>query len=404
MQTMSWLKRYEPTVADHLVGQARALAELDDFLKSFKAQKRKAALLVGPVGCGKTSSALILANAMNFEVIEVNASDTRNAEEIESKIGNAATQQSLFCRSKIILVDEIDGLSGQQDRGGIPALVKVIEKTAFPIIMTANDVGDSKFSPIKKVSKIIAFDALSPGSVSDALKRICQSEGIAFDELALSSLAYRCAGDLRAAVNDLQSLAQQDKTLTSGQVAQLDARNKIEKIEDALFRIFKVADASIAVNAFESVGQDLDECMLWIEENLPKEYDDPRALARACESMARADVYRGRIRRWQHWRFLVYVNTLATAGVASAKDQRKREPVKYERSKRLLSIYIMNMKYAKRKSIAQKLANATHSSRKRALQDAMPYVARAVKKNPAFAKSFAKMCDLDDEEIEWLGR
>ena len=404
MSTQSWLKKYEPTVMEHVIGQERHMRELENFLKNFKSQKRKAVLILGPVGCGKTSSVLVLARSMNAELIEVNASDARNAEEIETKVGQAATQQSLFFRTKIILIDEVDGLSGQQDRGGIPALVRVIEKSAFPLVLTAMDVSDSKFSPLKKACHLISFDALPPSSVSNALMRICISEGVKWDEMALSALAHRCGGDLRAAINDLQSLSQQSKSLLPEHVAELDARNKVEKIEDALIKVFKVADAVIASTAFESVGEDLDECILWIEENLPKEYDDPQSLARACNALARADVYRGRIRRWQHWRFLAYVSALMTAGVASAKDQRKRQPVKYERSKRLLSIYIMNMKYAKRKSIAQKLAIATHTSKKRALQDSMPFLVRAGKRNPAFAESFSKECDLDDEEIEWLRR
>ena len=109
-------------------------------------------------------------------------------------------------------------------------------------------------------------------------------------------------------------------------IKSLDDRNRIEPIQSALIKIFKVSDAKIADSALESVGEDLDESLLWIDENLPKEYDDPASLARAYESIAKADVFRGRIRRWQHWRFLVYVNALITAGVAVAKDQRKKSP------------------------------------------------------------------------------
>ena len=402
MSNQSWLKKYEPKLVDHIVGQERAIKEINDFLVNYKTQKKKAALLIGPIGSGKTSSVLTIARHHGWDVIEVNASDTRNAEEIESKIGAAAKQASLFFRGKVILVDEVDGISGQYDRGGIPTLVKIIESTAFPVVMTATDVDDSKFSPIKKVSKTILFDQLSPDSVASVLQRVCQGEGVVCEDLALSSLSRRCGGDLRAAVNDLQALTQDKRALTVEIIKSLDDRNRIEPIQSALIKIFKVSDAKIADSALESVGEDLDESLLWIDENLPKEYDDPASLARAYESIAKADVFRGRIRRWQHWRFLVYVNALITAGLAVAKDQRKKVPIAYERSKRLLSIYIMNMKFAKRKAIAAKLAKATHSSSRRALQDAIPFLRAACRKSPDFAKSFAEQCELDDEELDWL--
>ena len=99
---------------------------------------------------------LTIARHHGWDVIEVNASDTRNAEEIESKIGAAAKQASLFFRGKVILVDEVDGISGQYDRGGIPTLVKIIESTAFPVVMTATDVDDSS-SPLSRKCRRLSF-------------------------------------------------------------------------------------------------------------------------------------------------------------------------------------------------------------------------------------------------------
>lgn len=400
----SWLKKYEPQIVEHIHGQDRAIKELSQFLTDFKAQKKRSCLLIGPVGCGKTVSAIVLAKKMGADVIEVNASDTRNADQIESLIGAASKQMSLFFRPKVILIDEVDGVSGQQDRGGIPALVKVIDETSFPIVMTATDVDDSKFSPLKKAAKIIQFDLLSPEAVSHVLNRICEGEQVLADPLALSSLSRRCGGDLRAAVNDLQSLSQETHTLTREIVDQLDDRNKVESIENALIKVFKVSDAKVANTAFDAVAEDPDECLLWVEENLPKEYEDPASLARAFDCLSKADVFRGRIRRWQHWRFLVYQFTLMSAGIAVSKDERKRLPVDYVRSKRLLSIYILNMKHAKRKAIAKKIAEHNHGSVRQVLQDTLPYLRVTCKKDAGFLKNLTEECELDDEEVEWLTR
>ncbi len=93
-----------------------------------------------------------------------------------------------------------------------------------------------------------------------------------------------------------------------------------------------------------------------------------------------------------------------TAGVAVAKDERKRVPVPYVRSKRLLSIYILNMKFARRKSVAKKIAEGSHASLKRTLKSSLPYLRAGCKVNPAFAASVAEEFGLDEEEAEWLAR
>lgn len=404
MSQNPWVVRHQPKTSQDIIGQDIPLRKLHDFLVGFKTQKKKAAFLTGPVGCGKTSSAIVLAKELGWELVEVNASDTRNADEIEAKIGEAARQQSLFFQGKLILVDEVDGISGQQDRGGIPALVKVIEQSAFPVVLTANDVEDSKFSPLKKVSTVIPFDKLNPDAVLDALERVCKAQGVQSERVPLVSLSHRCGGDVRAAINDLQSVCGHSKRISPEMVSALDSRNQIEAMEDALIKVFKVLDVQTAKSAFDGVGEDLDECMLWIEENLPKEYDDPRALSRACESLARSDVFRGRIKRWQYWRFLVYVSALMTAGVASAKDRRNKSQVKYVRSRRILSIYLMNIKNAKKKSIAKKIAGKTHASFKETMQQTIPFLAWAAKRNHIFADALSSEYGLDNEEREWLVR
>ena len=56
---------------------------------------------------------------------------------------------SLFNRGKIILIDEVDAISGNEDRGGVQALNKILENTSFPIIMTTNDLNHDKIKELK---------------------------------------------------------------------------------------------------------------------------------------------------------------------------------------------------------------------------------------------------------------
>ena len=130
---------YKPSL-NEIVGQQEAIQELKNFISNFSFQNKKAILLHGPSGCGKTAACYALASSLDYEIVEMNASDLRSKIKINQIIEEAINQQSLFHKGKIILVDEIDAISGFKDKGCIEALIKLAEVTKFPILITANDV------------------------------------------------------------------------------------------------------------------------------------------------------------------------------------------------------------------------------------------------------------------------
>ncbi len=397
----SFIKKHQPQSSKEIVGQASAVIQLKEFLLNFKKQKKKALLLYGPSGVGKTSSVYALANEFGLEVLEVNASDFRTADEINSKVGAASKQQSLFSKGKIILVDEVDGLAGNKDRGGMPAIVKLIETSAFPMILTAMNPFDNKFSSVRGKSTLVEFNPVEPADALEALKAICAKEKIKYDETTLRSLARRTGGDLRAAINDLQTLTQEKKELSKETLDELGERNKIESILNALVKVFKSTDPNVAISAFDAVEEDLDACFLWVDENLPHEYKKPADLERAYDKLSRADVFRGRIRRWQHWRFMVYENALLSAGVAVSKDEKYKEFFQYQPTGRLLKIWWANQKNLKKKAIAAKIAAETHTSVNNVIKD-FEYFRTIFKKNKEMASKLAEQLDLDKEEVAWM--
>ncbi len=376
------------------------LASLRAFLIDFKKQKKKAAFLYGPAGTGKTAAVYALARELDLELLELNASDVRNADGIQSKLGVASQQKSLFGRGKVILVDEADGLAGNNDRGGATAIASLVADTKFPIVLTANDPWESKLSSVRTKSFMIEFPAYDYLVMAEIMKNLCAREGITVEEGVLKTLARRSGGDLRAALTDLQTIAFA-KTVTKEHLSILGDRDREESMTNALTKVFKNSDPNIAVTAFEHVGEDLDGSFLWVDENLPKEYTNPNDRARAYEALARADVYRGRIKRRQHWHFLTSVNALLSAGVAVAKDQKYPGIINYTPTTRILKIWQANMKYQKRKAIAEKLAPLMHSSMKRTIKE-LPFLQVLFKKNTASSKAIADAADLDPEEVEWL--
>lgn len=404
MSAMPWIKKYSVQTTVDIVGQDNAIKTARMFIKDYKNQKKKALLIYGPSGVGKTSSIYAIAEELNLEVLEVNASDFRSRETINSIVGTASKQLPLFSSGKLILVDEVDCLSGTKDRGGMQAIIKVVNESSFPIVCTATNPYELKLSSLRNKCMLLEYEALDYTMIYEKLKDICKKENIKFEKQSLKSVARRAAGDMRAAINDLQTLTHDKKELTRDDIDILGDRNKLESMIDALVKIFKAKEPKIAVGALDNVNEDTDQVFLWVDENLPKEYIMPEDLVRAYEKLSRADVFKGRIKRWQHWRFLVYINALLTAGVAVSKDEKYREFVKYSPTQRLLKIWKANMKYQKRKAIAGKIAKKTHSSVKDTIKNTYPYIQFMMKKKKEYRAAFADYFDFDAEEVEWLAK
>ncbi|MBW2975625.1 replication factor C large subunit [Candidatus Woesearchaeota archaeon] len=394
-------KKYTPKSLKDIKGQDKAIKELNSLIANFRKEKKKAIWVYGPSGSGKTSIAHALANDLGYELIEVNASDARNAESINQKLGGAAFQHSLFSKGKVILVDEIDGLAGREDRGGMQALIRIIEKTPFPIVLTAANPWDFKFNKLRNKCNMVGLDSLGYMDIGEVLRKICITEKIKYDLDVLKSLGRRSGGDCRAAINDLQTLTELTKELTKDSLDELEQRRQEESIPAALLKVFKTTDPNIAITAFDNVKEDLEQQLLWIDHNLPFEYDKPEDLARAYDKLSRADVFNRRIRRWQHWRFLVYINALITAGIAVSKDEKYHKFVQYKPTGRLLKLWWANQKGMKKKAIAAKIAEKTHSSVKDVIKD-IEYFRVIFRKDKEMGEAIARYADLGKEEVEWL--
>lgn len=400
--TTPWIKKYQPKTSKEIIGQDPQVQQIKQFIANFKKERKKALLIYGNCGIGKTASLYAIASETNLETIELNASDARNENAITTILGTATKQQSLFFRGKLIIIDEIDGLSGTKDRGGIGALTNVIKETRFPIIVTAINPFDSKFSELRRNCQLIEFNDLNYLHIFQKLQEVATKESLLVEETALKSLARQAGGDMRAAINDLQILTAVKKTLTIMELEELQQRRKTESMPAALVKVFKVKDPLVAISAFNDVDEDDGKQMLWIDENLPKEYVAAEDLIKAYDALSKADVFKGRIRRWQHWRFLVYVNALMTVGVALAKKERKKEFIQYTPTERILTLWKAKMKYEKRNNIAEKIAKKTHTSKRYAIQHVMPYMKKLFEHSYYQKQELAHELDLDPDEVAWM--
>ena len=203
-----WCEKYRAKSFQDIVGQDLAVDKVKLFLRSFP--KKKAIVLHGPPGVGKTSLAYAIAFENDSEVLELNASDLRNKSKIAEIIGPASQQKSLFKKNKLILVDEVDGVSAIKDRGGLAELLVLLEKSAFPVIITANDIWQKKFNLLRKKADIVALKEVDYKEVLGILRKICENENVVVSSEVLTSIAIKARGDIRASLNDLQILSNMD--------------------------------------------------------------------------------------------------------------------------------------------------------------------------------------------------
>ena len=395
--TAPWVKKYNPEKVSEIVGQAPAVMETMQFLRDFPNVRKKALLLFGPPGVGKTAIVHAICASDDVELVELNASDFRNKESVENILGNAARQASLFGGRKIILVDEIDGISGQQDRGGVLAITNIIKETKFPIIITANDAYEDKLKTLRTYCQLVELKGINLGEIIKKLEEICQKEGIAYQESALHKLAMLSEGDMRAAINDLQTISENKKLINDSDI-KLWSREMEESIFSLLKYVFKSYDSEQMLHISDNVNEELEKLILWLDQNIPSEYSKPEEFAYAYKNLAYADRFLQRIMRRQHWRFLVYARLLSLVGVQHAKIDVNKRFIIHQRPELLLKLWIRAAKRKRLKSIVSLSEGKMHASAKYLEQSFWPYFKYIEANNPEYASEMLDSIGTNDDD------
>lgn len=401
----AWTVKHKPRSLDEVVGNDEPIQRLLTWVKSWEKHvpKKRAAFLYGPPGIGKTVTVEALANDLNMELVERNASDYRTESAVQKFAGLASQSGTLFGKKRLILFDELDGLTGREDRGGVGAIIQIVKAALVPMIVIACNAYDPRLSSLRFYCETIEFKKPAAGVVMTHLKRICDREGIKADESALKFIAQRSEGDVRSAVNDLQALAQGKQTLTYEDVSWLAYRDRKEVIFNVLRLVFYGKSADQAKHAVDMADVDPDMLFEWIYENLPHHLRDPHDLADAMNSLAKADLYRGRIAKTQNWVLTRYVIDFMTAGVAMAR--RRTQPAGFVPLRFPERIKMLSKTRAERQmqsAIGSKIKKRCHISATRAKKEILPYVRIIFEDNAQNAAEMAKWLDLDEAMIEYL--
>jgi replication factor C large subunit len=401
-EDLLWVEKYRPKKIAGVIGNDEAKAAFVEWLKN-KRRTKKAVLLYGPAGIGKTTLVNAAANEFGFRVIEMNASDTRSEKAINKLAGRAVAFVGLDTfssesKGNILFMDEVDGIAGNQDRGGVKAIVKAIEESRVPVIMAANDPDLQKLRPLKKVSALIRLHQTRIPLIIALLKKICQKEHVKTEFEALERIAENSSGDVRSAINDLQSLAEASKTLTLQDTVVLSARNKDINMEETVRTYFSAPSLLEAAKLLNRSSVDYDDLLMAVGDNLPRRYSDPMDLAAAYDFVSQADVYRGRIGT-EHWHLLRYFfNSLAEAAAVSPESYKPfpliSPPI------RVITLFWTKGKRTRLDAICAKIGQRCHVSRATAKTDFVPFIKILLTKRKA--EQVVSWLELQPEEVEFL--
>lgn len=320
-----WFEKYRPRSLRDVVDQEEVKKMMEEWINNWLSGKEKRALLLsGPPGTGKTTMVHALAHDYGLELYEMNASDVRTAARIREVVGKALMQGSLFgFRGKIVLFDEVDGINVKADQGGISEIVDIVKEAKVPVAMTANDPWDPKLRPLRDICLVIQVKPLKTRDILEMLRRICNAEKVKCDEDALRLIAESSMGDARSAINDLQAIAETGP-VTKDRVLMLSGRAHQYDMFRMVDMVLKSSTVSSATGVTRLPSFDWESMLLWLTENTAVAYaTSVTALQDAYDNLSKADALRGIMMRRQEWELMPYILELMTAGVALVRDKPK---------------------------------------------------------------------------------
>lgn len=430
-QFVDWTEAYRPQTLKDIVGNAPALGKLRKWAEEWRTgiPSKRAVILAGTPGVGKTTAALALAKDMDWAVIELNASDARNADRIK-RVATAGALHQTFGDDgafhsttqdggrKLIILDEADNLyeragkdgggsgSEMSDRGGKAQIIDTIRRTQQPMVLIVNDLyalQKGTGAALKTLAETIKFTRVNVRSIPKALAAIAQKEGVNVDAPVFDAIAQKVGGDMRAAVRDLESLCTARKHVTLHDMGDMGYRDTTGNMFDAVRHVLKGRNIVELRREFRDVDATPADIVLWVDENLPKEYVHPQDLADGYDMLSRADRFLGRTQRTQNYRLWAYARDLATAGVMAQKQHRGSTSfVPFGFPQWLSKMSRSRGARQTKDALALALATHTHSSKRKARNELVPSVEFLFQHDPEFAASITHKLELDDGAIAVL--
>uniref|UniRef100_A0A1W7RE57 Replication factor C subunit 1 n=1 Tax=Agkistrodon contortrix contortrix TaxID=8713 RepID=A0A1W7RE57_AGKCO len=350
-EVLLWVDKYKPTSIKTVIGQQgehscahKLLRWLKNWQKDSSEDKQvksgkfgrkddgaqsKAALLSGAPGVGKTTTASLVCEELSLSYVELNASDTRSKNSLKEVVAESLNNTSIkgFCSGTsrsvsakhVLIMDEVDGMAGNEDRGGIQELIDLIKHTKVPIICMCNDRNHPKIRSLAHYCFDLRFPRPRVEQIKGAMMSIAFKEGLKIPPPAMSELILAANQDIRQVLHNLSLWCARDKTLTYDGVKE-DAGKAKKDIKlgpfDVVRKVFAKAEEASHMSLIDKADlffHDYSLGPLFVQENYvhvrPAAAGNNLAkelilLSKTADSICDGDLVDRQIRTRQNWSLL----------------------------------------------------------------------------------------------------
>ena len=404
---MMWAEVYRPLKVEQMVGNEVARLAVVKWLTAW-VNGVKPLLLVGPPGVGKTSLVHALAQQYDYDLIEMNASDTRNREDLEDRIMPMFNNASIFGRTMLLFLDEVDGISGREDTGGIESIIKMMKEATIPVIMAANNQDTTKIKELVKVCKVIKFNPVPPRLLMIFLNYILKKEKKKLNLEEKISIINSSHGDIRSLLNSMQSKSAAGYDAVREDNFEIDIANAInnyfssDEPENAKAFLSR-ANATYLDPRFGMSSEERRKDMInALFSSIVSSHVDLCSIAAMLDALSKVDVIVGRIGENRQWSLMKYLDDIIAYGLF---EESRSKGIKYNQYSMIWPI--MGPIFARGQSLKNlmlDLAHQTHTSKSTFGSMYMPYMLQVMIDNKVDPEQFAEILNLDEKYGEVLAK
>jgi replication factor C large subunit len=200
---MYWTEIYRPKNLEQMIGNDELRITILKWLIKWL-PGTKPLFLIGPPGVGKTTIVKILSFTLNYDLIELNASNTRSGPQLEKLVYPLLNNTSIFGKKVLLFFDEVDGIYGREDSGGLEVLINIIKSSNFPIIFAANS-SNIKLKNLSKLCKTIKFQRIPSNLLMMFLNYVLYEQKYSLPLEDKKWIVEKSNGDVRTMLNIAQS-------------------------------------------------------------------------------------------------------------------------------------------------------------------------------------------------------